>query len=101
MRGRRTIGICCEYDALPGIGHACGHNLIAMAGIGGFLGAKEALQQGLVSGRAVLIGAPAEEAGGGKIDLIQAGAFDDVDCAMMTHPCPGDILCERRGPLAP
>ena len=96
-----TIAFCAEYDALPEIGHACGHNLIAMAGIGGFLGAKAALEQGLVSGRAVLIGTPAEEAGGGKIDLIQAGAFDDVDCAMMTHPCPGDILCERRGPLAP
>ena len=87
-----TIAFCAEYDALPEIGHACGHNLIAMAGVGGFLGAKAALERGLISGTAVLLGTPAEEAGGGKIDLIEAGAFDAIDCAMMTHPTPVDLL---------
>ena len=57
MRGRRTIGICCEYDALPGIGHACGHNLIAEATVAGFLGAKSALESaGEASGKLVIIG---------------------------------------------
>lgn len=87
-----VIAFCAEYDALPEIGHACGHNLIAMAAVGAFLGAKTALDQGLVTGTAVLIGTPAEEAGGGKIDLIEAGAFDAVDCAMMTHPTTADLL---------
>jgi amidohydrolase len=87
-----VIAFCAEYDALPEIGHACGHNLIAMAAVGGFLGAKAALEQGLVTGTAVLIGTPAEEAGGGKVDLIEAGAFDAVDCAMMTHPTTADLL---------
>ena len=59
MRGRRTIGICCEYDALPGIGHACGHNLIAEATVAGFLGAKSALESaGEASGKLVIIGEP-------------------------------------------
>eukprot|EP01052_Picozoa_sp_SAG31_P025942 SAG31_NODE_2313_length_5956_cov_3.390302_4_plen_54_part_00 len=53
-----------------------------MAGVGGFLGAKAALDSGAITGTAVLLGTPAEEAGGGKIDMIQAGAFDDIDCAM-------------------
>ena len=60
VRGRRTIGICCEYDALPGIGHACGHNLIAEATVAGFLGAKSALESagGEASGKLVIIGEP-------------------------------------------
>jgi amidohydrolase len=79
-----TIAILCEYDALPGIGHACGHNVIAAAGAGA--GAALAERRGqLPRGRVLVIGTPAEEGGGGKIRLIQAGVFKDVDCAMMIH----------------
>ncbi len=79
-----TIAILCEYDALPGIGHACGHNVIATAGAGA--GAALAAVRGqLPRGRVVVIGTPAEEGGGGKVRLIRGGAFQDVDCAMMIH----------------
>jgi amidohydrolase len=79
-----TIAILCEYDALPGIGHACGHNVIATAGVGA--GAALAAVMGqLPKGRIQVIGTPAEEGGGGKVKLIQGGVFKDVDCAMMIH----------------
>jgi amidohydrolase len=79
-----TIAILCEYDALPGIGHACGHNVIATSGAGAGA-ALAAVKAGLPAGRIQVIGTPAEEGGGGKIKLIQGGAFRDVDCAMMIH----------------
>jgi amidohydrolase len=79
-----TIAILCEYDALPGIGHACGHNVIATSGAGAGA-ALAALKAQLPPGRIQVIGTPAEEGGGGKIKLIQGGAFRDVDCAMMIH----------------
>jgi len=82
--GGPTIAILCEYDALPGIGHACGHNVIAAAGAGA--GAALATVRGqLPGGRVQVIGTPAEEGGGGKVKLIQSGVFKDVDCAMMIH----------------
>src|SRR3989338_3097568 len=80
-----TIAIMAEYDALPGIGHACGHNAIATAGTG----AGAALAAGLGTlpfpGRVVVIGTPAEEGGAGKGKLMEAGGFKDVDAAMMIH----------------
>ena len=79
-----TIAILCEYDALPGIGHACGHNVIAMSGAGAGA-ALAAVRSQLPAGRILVIGTPAEEGGGGKIKLIQSGVFSDVDCAMMIH----------------
>jgi len=79
-----TIAILCEYDALPGIGHACGHNVIATAGVGAGA-ALAAVRSQLPKGRVQVIGTPAEEGGGGKLKLIQAGVFKDVDCAMMIH----------------
>jgi amidohydrolase len=79
-----TIAILCEYDALPGIGHACGHNVIAMSGAGAGA-ALAAVKSQLPAGRILVIGTPAEEGGGGKIKLIQSGVFSDVDCAMMIH----------------
>ncbi|NWS69384.1 P20D2 protein, partial [Crotophaga sulcirostris] len=84
------VAFLCEYDALPGIGHACGHNLIAEVGAAAALGLKGALE-GLAQPppRAVqitVLGTPAEEQGGGKIDLINAGAFDDLDVVFMAHP---------------
>ncbi|KAI1099219.1 hypothetical protein F4804DRAFT_337455 [Jackrogersella minutella] len=82
----RLVAICAEYDALPEIGHACGHNLIATSSIAAFLGAAAALKDSGASGRLRLIGTPAEEGGGGKVKLIDAGAFSDVAAAIMAHP---------------
>jgi amidohydrolase len=79
-----TIAILCEYDALPAIGHACGHNVIATAGVGAGA-ALAALRDKLPKGRVEVIGTPAEEGGGGKIKLIRAGVFKGVDAAMMIH----------------
>ena len=79
-----TVAILCEYDALPGIGHACGHNVIATAGAGAGA-ALAAVRDRLPAGRIQVIGTPAEEGGGGKVRLIQAGVFRDVDAAMMIH----------------
>jgi amidohydrolase len=79
-----TIAILCEYDALPAIGHACGHNAIATAGAGAGA-ALAAVRDQLPTGRVQVIGTPAEEGGGGKVKLIKAGVFRDVDVAMMCH----------------
>ncbi|MGI8613459.1 MAG: M20 family metallopeptidase [Nocardioidaceae bacterium] len=80
--------ICAEYDALPGVGHACGHNIIAASAIGAGLGLLPvAARAGL---RLTVLGTPAEESGGGKVDLILADAFKGVDAAMMMHPAPYD-----------
>jgi len=84
------VAILCEYDALPEIGHACGHNVIAAAGLGaGLIAAALAEQHG---GRVSIIGTPAEEGGGGKIVLADRGAFEGVDVAMMVHPADADYL---------
>lgn len=79
-----TIAFLAEYDALPGMGHACGHNLIASASVGAALALKSRLDQ--VPGRVLLVGCPAEEKGGGKIPLVEAGLFQWVDAAMLVHP---------------
>ena len=79
-----TIAILCEYDALPGIGHACGHNVIATSGVGAGA-ALAAVRAQLPKGRIQVIGTPAEEGGGGKLKLIKGGVFREVDCAMMIH----------------
>ncbi|WP_037858181.1 M20 family metallopeptidase [Streptomyces sp. NRRL F-5065] len=87
--GPLTVAVVCEYDALPGLGHACGHNLIAAAGIGAALGlAPLADELGL---RVRVLGAPAEERGAGKALMLRSGAFDGVDAAMMVHPCPFEM----------
>ncbi|WYZ42286.1 hypothetical protein EsH8_V_001181 [Colletotrichum jinshuiense] len=86
--GGRLVTLCAEYDALPGLGHACGHNLIATAAVAAFLGVAAALKSSKLPGRVRLLGCPAEEGGGGKIKLLQAGAFVDVDAALMVHPTP-------------
>lgn len=79
-----TVALLAEYDALPGIGHACGHNLIATAALGATLGLQAVGAE--LPGRVRLIGTPAEEKGGGKELMARAGAFDGVDAAMMVHP---------------
>ncbi|XP_047413459.1 xaa-Arg dipeptidase isoform X2 [Sciurus carolinensis] len=83
------LGFLCEYDALPGIGHACGHNLIAEVGAAAALGVRGALES--LPGppppvKISVLGTPAEEDGGGKIDLIEAGAFKNLDVVFMAHP---------------
>jgi amidohydrolase len=84
-----TVAVLCEYDALPGIGHACGHNVIAAAGLGAGLAAAAVADE--LGGRVVVLGTPAEEGGGGKIVLIEEGAFVDVDAALMVHPAGRDL----------
>lgn len=84
------LAILAEYDALPEIGHACGHNLIAAGALGAFLALAQ--QKDAVAGTIDLVGTPAEEGGGGKIKLLEAGAFEGVDAAMMFHPFDRDLL---------
>ena len=99
--GKPNVCVICEYDALPEIGHACGHNLIAEAGVAAGLGLKAALESSNApKGRLTVMGTPAEEGGGGKIKLIKNGAFDDVDIAMMVHPSNYYILAPNSLALA-
>jgi len=89
-QGGPRIAILAEYDALPEIGHACGHNLIGTGALGAFLAL--AAQRESLPGTIELLGTPAEEGGGGKIRLIEAGVFKEVDAAMMFHPFDRDLL---------
>lgn len=84
------VAVLAEYDALPELGHACGHNLIAAGAVGAFLALASVATE--LGGSVSLVGTPAEEAGGGKIRLIEAGAFVDVDAAMMFHPFDRDLV---------
>jgi amidohydrolase len=96
LRARRgdakgpRVAILGEYDALPEIGHACGHNLIATGAVGAFLAAASVVDE--TGGEVVFLGTPAEEGGGGKIKMIDAGCFEGLDAAMMFHPFDRDIL---------
>uniref|UniRef100_UPI0037E91793 xaa-Arg dipeptidase-like n=1 Tax=Semicossyphus pulcher TaxID=241346 RepID=UPI0037E91793 len=88
-----NVGFLCEYDALPGIGHACGHNLIAEVGAAAALGLKAVLEntQDLpVRVQVTVLGTPAEEDGGGKIDMLREGAFEGLDVVFMAHPSKED-----------
>jgi len=88
-----TIAFLAEYDALPGLGHACGHNLIAAGSVGAGLALKAAL--GEVGGRVLVVGCPAEEKGGGKIPLVESGVFRSVDAAMLVHPSNRTEIVKR------
>jgi amidohydrolase len=88
--GPLHLAICAEYDCLPEVGHACGHNIIAASSLGTALAlATVADEVGLTVS---VIGTPAEEGGGGKILLLQRGAFEGMHAAMMVHPTPNDLL---------
>lgn len=90
--GGPTVAILAEYDALPGLGHGCGHNIIAAAGVGAFLAAARELERGVTGpGRIVLLGTPAEEGHTGKEHMIRGGAFDGIDAAVMVHPFGYDL----------
>jgi amidohydrolase len=93
--GPLHVAICAEYDSLPGIGHACGHNIIAASAIGaGIAAARVADEAGLT---VLVIGTPAEEVGdsSGKILLLERGAFDGAHVAMMVHPAPWDVVMPK------
>ena len=96
--GGPTVAILAEYDALPDVGHGCGHNLIGNAAIGAgmalsLLGREGALDD--LPGKIIVIGTPAEESTGGKIDLLEHGYFKDVDAAIMMHPATSDQIAAR------
>jgi amidohydrolase len=93
-----TIAILAEYDALPDVGHGCGHNLIATTAVGAGLGIQANLQ--MLPGRVVVLGTPAEEGGGGKIRLLEAGVFNDVDVVLSSHPSSNRTFVPTDIPLA-
>ncbi|KAJ2743370.1 hypothetical protein GGI20_003806, partial [Coemansia sp. BCRC 34301] len=84
-----NIGFCSEYDALPGIGHGCGHNLIAISGVALFEAISKVVSVCRIPGTVRLFGTPAEEAFGGKITMLDQGVFDGTDLLMMLHPTAG------------
>jgi amidohydrolase len=91
--GRFHVGLMAEYDALPGLGHACGHNLIAAMAVGAAAALSGVADE--LDLTVEVYGTPAEEGGGGKIELIDRGAFGDLDLAMMAHPGPVDVAKAR------
>jgi amidohydrolase len=96
--GPLHIAICAEYDALPGIGHACGHNIIAATAVGAGLAlAPLADELGLTIS---VVGTPAEEGGGGKVFMLERGVFDGMHAAMMVHPAPLNVLRPRCSAVA-
>ncbi|MCO5178398.1 MAG: hypothetical protein M9890_15695, partial [Thermomicrobiales bacterium] len=94
--GEPVVAILAEYDALPKLGHACGHNLIATWGVGAGIALRRALPD--MVGTLKVIGTPAEEGGGGKVIMANAGVFDGIDAVMMMHP--RDTTYADRGSLA-
>lgn len=89
-KGGPRVAILAEYDALPDIGHACGHNLIATGAVGAYLALAPLVSD--LGGSVDLVGTPAEEGGGGKIVLLREGVFEGVDAAMMFHPFDRDLM---------
>ena len=87
--GDFTIALCAEYDALPGLGHACGHNIIASSSVGAALALAGVADELKI--KVVVLGTPAEEGGGGKIVMLERGAFDGIDIAALVHPGPVDV----------
>ena len=87
--GDFTIALCAEYDALPGLGHACGHNIIASSSVGAALALASVAEE--LEIKVVVLGTPAEEGGGGKIVMLERGAFDGIDIAALVHPGPVDV----------
>ncbi|KAI6124084.1 hypothetical protein EV401DRAFT_2055965 [Pisolithus croceorrhizus] len=88
-QGGPVLGVNSEMDALPGIGHACGHNLIGIAGVAIACAAKAAMQKLGIDGKVILLGTPGEEGGFGKVELWEKGAYEEMDVCLMCHPAPG------------
>ena len=91
--GAPVVAILAEYDALPGIGHGCGHNIIAASAAGAGIGVRAALDD--LAGTVQVVGTPAEEVYGGKVQMIRAGAFGGIDAAMMVHPGTRDAVVAK------
>jgi len=85
-----TVALICEYDALPQIGHACGHNIIAATSLGAFLSVAEIIDE--LCGTVVLFGTPAEETVGAKVHMLRKGVFDGINAALMIHPSDENAL---------
>jgi amidohydrolase len=96
ISGGPTVAILAEYDALAGLGHGCGHNIIGTSAVGAALALKDAHPK--LPGKIVVLGTPAEEEGGGKILMVENGVFDDIDVVMMCHPQKQTMV--MRGGLA-
>ncbi len=92
-----TVALLAEYDALPDIGHGCGHNLIAISNLGAGLAVKAKMDS--LPGRLVVMGTPAEEGGGGKIRLLEAGVFQGVDAVLSSHPASNRTTIPTEIPL--
>ncbi|KIO02232.1 hypothetical protein M404DRAFT_148339 [Pisolithus tinctorius Marx 270] len=88
-KGGPVLGVNSEVDALPGIGHACGHNLIGIAGVAIACAAKAAMGKLGINGKVILLGTPGEEGGFGKVKLWEKGAYEEMDVCLMCHPAPG------------
>ncbi len=88
--GPLVVAVCAEYDALPVVGHACGHNVIAAAAVGAGLALAEVADD--VGLSVLVLGTPAEEGGGGKVVMLERGGFDGVHAAMMVHPWSSERL---------
>lgn len=84
--GSPAFAITSEYDALPGIGHGCGHNLICATALGAFVTMVDYMKMNNLPGKVILLGTPAEEGGSSKVQIVDSGALDGVDAAMMVHP---------------
>ena len=85
-KGRPALAFMAEYDALPAIGHGCGHNLIAASATAAGIACKQVLSKDMPSVSWVVLGTPAEETVGGKVTMVEAGVFDDIDAAFIAHP---------------
>jgi amidohydrolase len=96
--GEPRLAFLSEYDALPEVGHACGHNIIAASAVGAGIGLAHAMKEKNVAGEVLVLGTPGEEGKGGKIHLVEHGAFDQVDFALMMHPANQNLI--GRGGLA-
>ncbi|WP_112180654.1 M20 family metallopeptidase [Paraliobacillus zengyii] len=91
-----TIAFMSEYDALPGVGHGCGHNMIATMGVGAGVTLSKVINE--TGGKVIVLGTPAEETNGAKVPMADEGIFDDIDVAMMVHP--GDVSAKSGHSLA-
>jgi len=89
-QGSPRIALLAEYDALPKIGHGCGHNIIAASAVGAAVGSKPIIDR--LGGKIAVLGTPGEEDFGGKIDMVQAGVFDEIDVAMIVHPAVKNVI---------
>ena len=92
-----TIALLAEYDALPDVGHGCGHNLIAISNLGAGLGIKAVMES--MPGRLVVLGTPAEEGGGGKVRMLAAGVFEDIDITLSSHPSSNVTIIPTEIPI--